>query len=40
LMLTGAGLKDLEVLKHQPCSGVIDSDIERVEADVARLLNR
>ncbi len=40
LLLTGAGLKDLEVLKHQPCSGVIDSDIERVEADVARLLNR
>ncbi|MDM8004836.1 MAG: threonine synthase [Phycisphaerae bacterium] len=40
LMLTGAGLKDLDALKHQPCCGVIDTDVESVEADVAKLLNR
>jgi threonine synthase len=39
LMLTGAGLKDIDALKHQPCSGVIDSDVERVETDLAKLLS-
>lgn len=38
LMLTGAGLKDLDALKHQPCERVLESDVERVEADLARLL--
>ncbi len=38
LMLTGAGLKDLDALRQQPCSGVIESDVERVEGDVAKLL--
>lgn len=38
LMLTGAGLKDLDALKYQPCSGVLDSDVEKVEADLALLL--
>jgi threonine synthase len=40
MMLTGSGLKDLDALKYQPCGGVLDSDVERVEADVAKLLNR
>lgn len=39
LMLTGAGLKDLDALKHQPCTGVIDSDITRVEGDLVKLLD-
>ena len=38
LMLTGAGLKDLDALKEQPCSGILESHIDKVEADLAALL--
>jgi threonine synthase len=38
LMLTGAGLKDLGALQHQPPGRVLDTDIDRVEADLCRLL--
>ncbi|MBN1490977.1 MAG: threonine synthase [Phycisphaerae bacterium] len=40
LMLTGAGLKDLDALKYQPCGGVIESDVETVEADLRSVLGR
>jgi len=39
LMLTGAGLKDLEAFNHQPCDGLIDSDIDSIEKDLARLIS-
>ncbi|HOX56113.1 MAG TPA: threonine synthase [Candidatus Paceibacterota bacterium] len=35
LMLTGAGLKDLDALKHQPCS-IIESNLDSVRCDVER----
>jgi threonine synthase len=38
LMLTGAGLKDLDVLENQRFS-VIESDLERVRHDLARVLS-
>lgn len=38
LMLTGAGLKDLDALKYQPRGSVIESSVDRVEADLAKLL--
>jgi threonine synthase len=38
LMLTGAGLKDLEALKYQPCSTVMESDVERIEEDLRQVL--
>jgi threonine synthase len=37
-MLTGAGLKDLDALKQQPCSGILESHIDKVEADLAAIL--
>ncbi len=37
LMLTGAGLKDLDALKHQPCS-VIDSSLDNVRRDLDQAL--
>lgn len=38
LMLTGAGLKDLDALRRQPRGRITQSTIDRVEADVKRLL--
>lgn len=37
LILTGAGLKDLDALKHQPCR-VVESDLEEVRQDVEQFL--
>jgi len=37
LMLTGAGLKDLDALQHQPCS-VIESSLDRVRHDLEHAL--
>ena len=36
-MLTGAGLKDLDALKHQPFN-VIDSNLDNVRRDLERIL--
>ncbi len=38
LMLTGAGLKDLEALRHQPRGTIRDSHVDTVESDLAALL--
>ncbi len=38
LMLTGAGLKDLDALKHQPFK-VIDSNLDNVRRDLHQALN-
>jgi threonine synthase len=40
MVLTGAGLKDLDALKHQPAGDVIDSDIGRVESDLSRWMTQ
>jgi threonine synthase len=37
LMLTGAGLKDLEALEHQP-SSLVESSLERLRSDLERVL--
>ena len=37
LMLTGAGLKDLDVLKHQPCN-IIESSLDKIRHDLAQAL--
>ena len=37
LMLTGAGLKDLDALKHQPCS-VVESSLDTVRRDLEHAL--
>ena len=37
LMLTGAGLKDMDVLKHQPCS-IVESSLQNVRRDLEQSL--
>jgi threonine synthase len=38
LMLTGAGLKDLDVLKHHPCS-IVESNLDSVGRDLKQALS-
>jgi threonine synthase len=37
LMLTGAGLKDMDVLKHHPCS-IVESNLDSVRRDLEQAL--
>ncbi|MDP3283963.1 MAG: hypothetical protein Q8M56_06015 [Desulfobacterales bacterium] len=39
LMLTGSGLKDLDILRTQPQS-TVESSLAAIQADLHRILNR